>query len=81
MTPEMPGFLDMTRSDGFEDPFSWILMILDSRMLDFEGFGSFLIPVLKRFSFLIACICLVLPLILAVSWIPDAFGTDFLDFT
>ena len=50
MTPEMPGFLDMTRSDGFEDPISWILMILDSRMLDFEGFGSFLIPVLRWFS-------------------------------
>ncbi len=44
---------------------------------DFPAFRM----LLRRFSFLIACICLVLPLILAVSWIPDAFGTDFLDFT
>jgi hypothetical protein len=29
---------------------------------------------------LIASICLVYPLILAVSWIPDDFRTDLLDF-
>ena len=53
---------------------------------DFLGFPCFWddFPAFRMllgwFCLLIASICLVYPLILAVSWIPDDFRTDLLDF-
>ena len=75
MTPEMSWFLDMTRSDGFENPISWILMILDSRILDFDGFGSFLIPVSRWFScFPDAFVMILLADCLDLPWLPAYSG-------
>ena len=73
-----------TRFPGFWwfwTPGYWILMVSEAFWcLFWDDFPAFRM-IMKRFRFLIALICLDFPLILAVSWIPDDFRTDFLDFT